>query len=74
MSVYLPPYKDEIQAALRAKARTQRAIKLIQASKAPTGMQVVTHSLTTYQQNVASAVKLLYTFIIICTVSTVKLF
>uniref|UniRef100_A0A0M3I5B3 Protein FAM161A n=1 Tax=Ascaris lumbricoides TaxID=6252 RepID=A0A0M3I5B3_ASCLU len=73
MSVYLPPYKDEIQAALRAKARTQRAIKLIQASKAPTGMQVVTHSLTTYQQNVASAVKL-YTFIIICTVSTVKLF
>uniref|UniRef100_F1KY29 Protein FAM161B n=1 Tax=Ascaris suum TaxID=6253 RepID=F1KY29_ASCSU len=39
MSVYLPPYKDEIQAALRAKARTQRAIKLIQASKAPTGMQ-----------------------------------
>ncbi|KHN82338.1 Uncharacterized protein Tcan_03975 [Toxocara canis] len=39
ISVYVPPYKDEIQAALRARARAERAIKLIQASKAPAGMQ-----------------------------------
>ncbi|VDM36894.1 unnamed protein product [Toxocara canis] len=40
ISVYVPPYKDEIQAALRARARAERAIKLIQASKAPAGMQI----------------------------------
>ncbi|VDK59366.1 unnamed protein product [Anisakis simplex] len=40
LSVYLPPHKDEIQAAFRAKAKAERAIKMIEQSKEPRGMQI----------------------------------
>lgn len=40
VSVYLPPYKDEIQATKRARRKAERVAELIRASKAPPGMEV----------------------------------
>uniref|UniRef100_A0A0R3S1I5 Coiled-coil domain-containing protein 177 n=1 Tax=Elaeophora elaphi TaxID=1147741 RepID=A0A0R3S1I5_9BILA len=39
LSVYVPPYKDEIQACKRARRKTERAAELIRTSHAPPGLE-----------------------------------
>ncbi|VDK75100.1 unnamed protein product [Litomosoides sigmodontis] len=39
ISVYVAPYKDEIQACERARRRTERAAELIRTSRAPPGLE-----------------------------------
>lgn len=43
LSVYVPPYKDEIQACKRARRKTERAAELIRTSRAPLGLEVCFH-------------------------------
>ncbi|CAG9535924.1 unnamed protein product [Cercopithifilaria johnstoni] len=39
LSVYVQPYKDEIQACKRARRKTERAAELIRTSRAPPGLE-----------------------------------
>ncbi|VDO73003.1 unnamed protein product [Onchocerca flexuosa] len=39
LSVYVSPYKDEIQACKRARRKTERAAELIRTSRAPPGLE-----------------------------------
>lgn len=46
ISIYIPPYKDEIQAYKRAQRKMERAAELIRTSHAPAGLEVLILSLT----------------------------
>ncbi|VDM93299.1 unnamed protein product, partial [Onchocerca ochengi] len=39
LSVYVPPYKDEIEACKRARRKTERVAELIRTSRAPPGLE-----------------------------------
>lgn len=40
VTLYVPPYKDEIRAMLRARRKAERAANLIRTSKGPPGLEV----------------------------------
>uniref|UniRef100_A0A915PJE5 Uncharacterized protein n=1 Tax=Setaria digitata TaxID=48799 RepID=A0A915PJE5_9BILA len=53
LSVYVSPYKDEIQACKRARRKTERAAQLIRTSRAPSGLELNNkcENITQYQCN-----------------------